>query len=96
MPLMARAHFLRGAAAYSMRQARRIAIAVIGGTLLVVGAALLVLPGPGLVVLALGLVLLSLEFAWARVWLKRVKEKAGEMREGAARYVPLLRQRGDH
>jgi tellurite resistance protein TerC len=92
---MAPTQFLRGAAAYSLRQARRIAIAVMGGTLLVVGAALLVLPGPGLVVLALGLALLSLEFAWARVWLKRVKEKAGEMRAGAARYVPLLRQRDD-
>jgi uncharacterized protein (TIGR02611 family) len=90
-----RVGLFRGAAAYSLRQVRRVAIAVMGGTLLLVGVALLVLPGPGLVVLALGLALLSVEFAWARVWLKRVKQKAGEMRAGAARYVPLLRQRGD-
>ena len=90
-----RPSFLGGAAAYSLRQVRRITIAIIGSTLLVVGVLLLVLPGPGLVVLALGLALLSLEFAWARVWLKRVKQKANEVRNGAARYVPLFRQRGD-
>ncbi len=95
MATKARVPFLRGAAAFSLRHARRVAIAVLGGTLLVIGFALLVLPGPGLVVLALGLGLLSLEFAWARVWLKRVKQKASDVREGAARYVPILRQRGD-
>lgn len=94
-PIPRRPSFLGGAAAYSLRQVRRITIAIIGTTLLAVGVLLLVLPGPGLVVLALGLALLSLEFAWARVWLKRVKQKANDVRNGAARYVPLLRQRGD-
>jgi uncharacterized protein (TIGR02611 family) len=86
---------LGGAAAASLRQVRRITIAIIGSTLLLIGVVLLVLPGPGLLVLALGLALLSVEFAWARVWLKRVQKKAGDVRAGAARYVPLLRQRGD-
>lgn len=55
------------------RLARRIAVLIIGGTILLVGVALLVLPGPGIVVLAVGLGILSIEFAWARRWLARVR-----------------------
>jgi tellurite resistance protein TerC len=88
-----RPSFLRGAAASSLRQVRKIVIGVVGVMLLLVGAALLVLPGPGLVVLVVALGLLSLEFAWARTWLKRVKAKARDVRAGAARYVPMLRER---
>lgn len=53
--------------------ARRIAIAVIGGTVVLVGVVLLVTPGPGLVVIPVGLAILALEFAWARHWLNRLK-----------------------
>lgn len=90
---MHRPSLLSSAAATSLKQARRILVAVVGATLLLIGLALLVLPGPGLVVLIVALGLLSLEFAWARIWLKRVKDKARDVRAGAARYVPLLRQR---
>ena len=53
--------------------ARRITIAVIGGTVVLVGVVMLVTPGPGLVVIPTGLAILALEFAWARVWLNRLK-----------------------
>lgn len=53
--------------------ARRIAISVIGGTVVLVGVIMLVTPGPGLVVIPLGLAILALEFAWARHWLNRIK-----------------------
>lgn len=57
------------------RLARRIVIAVIGGTVVLAGVIMLVTPGPGLVVIPLGLAILALEFAWARTWLHRLKQK---------------------
>ena len=63
------------------RWARRIAVAVVGGTVLLVGVALIVLPGPAFVVIPLGLAILGLEFAWARVWLRKVKERSAQFVE---------------
>ena len=39
------------------------------------GIAMLALPGPAVVVIPLGLGILALEFAWARHWLRRMKER---------------------
>jgi uncharacterized protein (TIGR02611 family) len=61
------------------RLAKRIVIAIVGGTVLLIGILMLVLPGPGLLVIPIGLGILGIEFAWARVWLKRVKEKSSEL-----------------
>jgi len=55
--------------------ARRIAITVVGFTVLGVGIAMIVLPGPAIVVIPVGLGILGLEFAWARIWLKKIKER---------------------
>ena len=55
------------------RAARRVAITVIGATVVVLGIAMLVLPGPGLLTIVGGLAILSLEFAFARRWLDRIK-----------------------
>ena len=57
----------------TLKTARKIAIAVVGSTVVLIGVALLVLPGPGLLVLILGLALLATEFVWARRWLERVR-----------------------
>ncbi len=65
---------VRNALAHSYRVARRIAVALIGTTVIALGVAMLVLPGPGLVVIPAGLAILALEFAWARRWLRRVKQ----------------------
>lgn len=62
----------------STRVARRIAVSVIGATLLVLGVVLLVTPGPGLLILASGLGVLALEFAWARRWLTKLRKGAAE------------------
>lgn len=56
--------------------ARKIIVAVIGGSIVLVGIALLVLPGPGLVVIGIGLGVLAVEFAWARIWLRRIRRGA--------------------
>jgi tellurite resistance protein TerC len=58
----------------SLRNAKRLVVLVVGGTVLLVGIAMLVLPGPGILVVAAGLVLLGTEFAWARRLLARVRE----------------------
>ena len=57
------------------RLARRIVIAVVGFTVLLAGIVMLVMPGPGLVVIPMGLAILGVEFAWARVFLKRVRRR---------------------
>ena len=54
--------------------ARRIAIGVTGGTILLLGVVMLVTPGPALVVIPVGLAILGLEFAWARLWLKKIRQ----------------------
>lgn len=56
------------------KAARRIAVIVVGSTILLFGIVLLVTPGPGLLVIPIGLAILGLEFAWARRWLRRVRE----------------------
>jgi len=68
------------------RQIRRIAVFVVGMTVLLFGFALVVLPGPAVVVIPAGLAILSLEFRWARRWLREAKalaRQAGEdLRDG--------------
>ena len=63
------------------RAAKRIVIAVVGGTVLLFGVIMLVTPGPGWVAIAAGLGILAVEFAWARVWLKRLRQKMSEAGE---------------
>jgi Putative transmembrane protein (PGPGW) len=67
---------VNGTITLTYKWARRIAISLIGGTVLIAGLAMTVLPGPAIVVIPLGLGILGLEFAWARRWLRRVKERA--------------------
>lgn len=59
--------------------AKRIAIGIVGGSVLLVGVAMIVLPGPAFVVIPAGLAILGIEFAWARIWLKKAKAKAEAM-----------------
>jgi len=58
------------------RTARRIAIGVIGASVVAVGVAMLVLPGPAFLVIPAGLAILSLEFAFARRWLHTLREQS--------------------
>jgi len=58
--------------------ARRIAIAAVGATLLLLGVVMIVTPGPALVVIPIGLAVLSIEFAWARLWLRRVRKSISD------------------
>jgi tellurite resistance protein TerC len=55
------------------RWARRIAIAIAGGTVVAIGMIMIVTPGPALIVIPAGLAILGLEFAFARRWLQKMK-----------------------
>lgn len=65
--------------------ARRIAIAIVGFSVLAVGLAMIVLPGPAFVVIPIGLGILGLEFAWARRWLKKVRDRSTELVQSITR-----------
>ncbi len=66
---------IRRAIHLTYKAARRIVVAVVGATVLLLGIVMLVTPGPGLVFIPVGLAILSIEFAWARNWLRRVREE---------------------
>ena len=59
---------------YPYKLAKRIVVAVVGTTVLLVGIVMLIAPGPAFVVIPLGLAILGAEFAWARAWLKRIRQ----------------------
>ena len=70
---------MRGLIVATVKQARRLIIAVVGGTVLLIGLALLVLPGPAFLVIPLGLAIMATEFVWARRLLARVKREASRL-----------------
>ncbi|MEO0998415.1 MAG: PGPGW domain-containing protein [Pseudomonadota bacterium] len=57
------------------QSARRIVIGLIGGTVVLLGLIMIVTPGPAFVVIPVGLAILSIEFAFARRWLKALRER---------------------
>ena len=63
---------------------KRIALEIVGWTLVVVGIAALILPGPGLLALAAGLAVLSQQYEWAE---KRVRPVERQAKKTAAESV---------
>jgi tellurite resistance protein TerC len=59
----------------TLKQLRRLVVAVVGFTVLAIGVVLIVLPGPAFIVIPAGLAILAAEFAWAANLLNRIKEK---------------------
>jgi tellurite resistance protein TerC len=71
----------RSRIAVSYAASRRVAVGVVGTSVLLIGVAMIALPGPALVVIPAGLGILALEFAWARRWLRIAREKSEQARE---------------
>jgi uncharacterized protein (TIGR02611 family) len=69
---------IRRAVHLTYRTARRIAVLAVGSTVVLLGVVMLVTPGPGLVVIPVGLAILSIEFAWARLWLRKLRESISD------------------
>jgi uncharacterized protein (TIGR02611 family) len=67
---------------------RRVIVSVIGVTVLLIGVALLVLPGPAFIVIPIGLAILATEYAWARRWLRKVRQMASNVVSGRERATP--------
>lgn len=65
------------------KAARRIVIGLVGLTVLLIGVVMIVTPGPALIVIPVGLAILSIEFAWARVWLKHLRESISNRNSNA-------------
>ena len=59
-----------------LRVAKRIVVAVIGGTVTLIGIALIVLPGPAFVIIPIGLSILATQFLWARRFLRKARQMA--------------------
>lgn len=59
---------------WTYKTARRVVIAVLGSTIIVIGIVMIVAPGPALIVIPIGLAVLGIEFAFARRWLKSLRE----------------------
>jgi len=64
---------------WTLRKARQVVVAVVGGTVLIIGIIMIVTPGPAIVVIPLGLGILATEFIWARILLNKVKERISSM-----------------
>ena len=76
------------------RAARRIAIAVVGTTVLILGIVMMVAPGPALIVIPVGLAILGIEFAWARLWLKHLRRTiSNSFSNGRAKNAEAHRER---
>ena len=85
---------IRRLGAVSYKLARRVVIAVIGGTVLLGGIIMLVTPGPGVATIVLGLAILAIEFTWAKLWLDRVRHSVTpEGREALRGHYTRLRDR---
>jgi len=61
------------------RNARKVIVAIIGGTVILIGIALLFLPGPGTPTIIAGLAILGAEFAIARLWMRRLKKQGKQL-----------------
>jgi uncharacterized protein (TIGR02611 family) len=57
----------------SVRQAWRLVVGVVGGTVILIGIVMIVMPGPAMIVIPIGLGILAMEFVWARRLLRRIK-----------------------
>ena len=64
------------------QSARKVVVFVVGFTVLAIGIALIVLPGPAFIVIPAGLAILATEFVWAKLLLKKGKDKAKQMMSG--------------
>jgi Putative transmembrane protein (PGPGW) len=69
----------------NIKVARRVIVSVVGVTILLIGIALLILPGLAFVVIPVGLAILATEYAWARRWLRKVRQLASNAVSGRER-----------
>jgi len=65
------------------KQIRRLAIFLIGISIVLIGCILFFTPGPAVVVIPIGLAVLATEFIWAKKLLKKFKETTFNLSKSA-------------
>ena len=63
------------------RQIKRLAIFLIGISIVLIGCILVFTPGPAIIVIPIGLAVLATEFIWAKKLLKKFKETTSSLSE---------------
>ncbi len=81
-------------AALVLKHARKLAITLMGGTVLLAGILMIVLPGPAILVIPMGLAILATEYVWAQRWLKKLREKAEHLKRLALAHKAALCKKG--
>lgn len=66
-----------------LRVAKRIVVAVVGGTVTLIGIALIVLPGPAFVIIPIGLSILATQFVWAKRFLKNARQMTTRLKSNS-------------
>ena len=59
----------------TLKQIKKLIVAVIGFTILAIGIVMIVFPGPAFIVIPIGLSILATEFVWAKNALEKVKDR---------------------
>jgi tellurite resistance protein TerC len=77
----------------TVRQAKKLAVLIVGGGLLLAGVAMLVLPGPGLLVILAALSVLGTHFVWAQRLLRRAERETRIMLAKGRRLLGKRNQR---
>ena len=69
------------------RQIKRLAIFLIGISIVLIGCILIFTPGPAIIVIPIGLAVLATEFIWAKKLLKKFKETTSSLSESAKKAI---------
>lgn len=72
---------MRDVLMWAGRSGRRIAVTIVGFSLVALGLVLLVVPGPGILAILAGLAVLASEYAWARRALREARRRAQQARD---------------
>jgi uncharacterized protein (TIGR02611 family) len=69
------------------RQIKRLAIFLIGISIVLIGCILVFTPGPAIIVIPVGLAVLATEFIWAKKLLKKFKETTSSFSKSAKKAI---------
>ena len=69
------------------KQIKKLAIFLIGISVVLIGCILFFTPGPAIIVIPVGLAILATEFIWAKKLLKKFKETVGSFSKSAKNVI---------
>jgi uncharacterized protein (TIGR02611 family) len=69
------------------KQIRKLAIFLIGISIVLIGCILFFTPGPAIIVIPIGLAVLATEFIWAKKLLNKFKEKTSSISKSAKKAI---------